>query len=66
MVDQGRSKKVVAAGGETITITPDGLGQVSISCESGSSVEINFNSKHFHFHRATFDTEQIKEIVKGA
>lgn len=65
MDDQGCSKNVVGAEGETITITPDGLGQVTISCESGSSVEINFNSKHFHFHRATFDTDQLREIVRG-
>lgn len=64
MGDQGCNSKVMATDNKTITITPDGLGQVTICCESGSSVEINFNTKHFHFHQATFDTEQIKEFVK--
>lgn len=65
MMDNGIRSKVSVKGDETITINPDGMGQVTISCESGSSVEINFNSKHFHFHRATFDADQLKEIIKG-
>lgn len=65
MDDQGcTSKKVTATGEETITINPDGLGQVTICCESGSEVEINFNTKHFHFHRVSFQTEEIVEIIK--
>lgn len=61
----GCRSRVIAAQDETITVNPDGLGQVTICCESGSSVEINFNTKHFHFHQATFDTDQLKDIVMG-
>ena len=57
------SSRIAAAGDETITVTPDGLGQVTICCETGSSVEINFNTKTFHFHQVQFDTEIISDLI---
>ena len=57
---------IKANGGESVKITPDGGGNVTICCESGSSVEISFNAKHLHFHRVAFKAEEIVEIVKGA
>lgn len=62
MDNVGPSRKIEIIGDETITVKPDGLGQVTITCETGSKVEINFNTKTFHFHHAQFDTDQVNEI----
>lgn len=62
-MDNDSRSKITAAGGETISVNPDGLGQVTICCESGSTVEINFNTKHFHFHQAVFNAQDLRDIV---
>lgn len=64
MDKDGCSARIAATGEETITVNPDGLGQVTICCETGSSVEINFNTKTFHFHQVQFDTEKVIEVLK--
>ena len=57
------SRQVVVSGDETLTMQPDGLGQVTITCETGSQVEINFNTKTFHFHQAQFDTDKVVDLA---
>lgn len=63
-MDNDSRSKITAAGDETISVNPDGLGQVTICCESGSTVEINFNTKHFHFHQAVFNAGELGEIIR--